>query len=263
VTGVQTCALPISSRAIAKAAGREVALTVRRLRPDAAQPFDDADYGAAAIPIRLDVPKGARGLASLGALEAYDFVADVAKGGPGDAIGLKRGDRLLSLDGVFEGAVLIERGLSAAPDICHVLAWSRGGVRMSAPYRLAFIPAGEKKDLGVAQDAYANGFSIHMPFVSVTIENPARVRGAVRYAIAETESGLVMTGMGFELLFRREVSFESIGGPLMIGQLAGMAGQEGASSFIWMMALISLNLGLINLLPIPILDGGQILIIAT
>ena len=66
----------------------------------------------------------------------------------------------------------------------------------------------------------------------------------------------------FGLLFRHEVSFQSIGGPLMIGQLAGMAGQEGAESFIGMMALISLNLGLINLLPIPMLDGGQIAMIA-
>lgn len=251
-----------ASRRIARAAGRAALLEVRHLKPGAAAPFDDADYEAAPVVIRLDVPAGARGLAGLGALEAGDFVADVQAGGPAAAIGLERGDRLLSLDGAFEGAVLIERGLVAAPDAWHVLAWSRRGERMSAPYRLAFVPAGEKKDLGVAQDAYANGFSVHMPFVSATIPNPARVSGAVRYAIAETKSGLVMTGLGFELLFRREVSLQSLGGPLMIGQLAGMAGQEGASSFVWMMALISLNLGLINLLPIPILDGGQIAMIA-
>ena len=48
----------------------------------------------------------------------------------------------------------------------------------------------------------------------------------------------------------------------MIGQLAGQAGQAGPSHFFWMMALISLNLGLINLFPIPVLDGGQIVFIA-
>ena len=48
----------------------------------------------------------------------------------------------------------------------------------------------------------------------------------------------------------------------MIGQLAGQAGQAGPSTFIWIMALISLNLGLLNLLPIPVLDGGQIVFIA-
>ena len=48
----------------------------------------------------------------------------------------------------------------------------------------------------------------------------------------------------------------------MSRQGAGQAGQMGAGSFFWIMALISLNLGLINLLPIPVLDGGQIVLVS-
>ena len=251
-----------ASRAVAKTAGRTIEIAVRHLKPDAAAPFDDADYEAQQAIARVEVPYGARGLAEIGALEPGDFVAHVVPNGPAAKIGLQRGDRLLTLDGDLAGAVQIERGLGAAPDICHALAWSRKGEAFSRPYRLAFVPAGEKKDLGIAQDAYVNGFSVHMPFVDSRIDNPARFSGAIRYAISETRDGMRLIAIGFKLLFRREVSLESIGGPLMIGQLAGMAGQEGAVSFIWMMALISLNLGIINLLPIPILDGGQILIIA-
>ncbi|MCK9461308.1 MAG: site-2 protease family protein [Proteobacteria bacterium] len=251
-----------ASRAVAKAAGRTIELAVRHLKPDAEAPFDDADYAAQPVIARVEVPYGAKGLARIGALEPGDFVAHVEPDGPAARIGLRRGDRLLTLDGDLEGAVQIERGLGAAPDICHALAWSRQGELFSRPYRLTFVPAGKKKDLGVAQDAYVNGFSVHMPFVDSRIDNPARLSGAIRYAIAETREGMRLIAIGFKLLFRREVSLESIGGPLMIGQLAGMAGQEGAVPFIWMMALISLNLGIINLLPIPILDGGQILIIA-
>jgi len=252
-----------ASRAVGRAAGRTATLSVRRLEPDAKAPFGDESYGPEPLTVRVEVPVGARDLAGIGALESGDFVAHVEPGDPAERIGLERGDRLVSLDGDLYGAVQIERGLAAAPDICHVLSWSRRGAVMSSPYRLKFVPAGEKKDLGVAQDAYVNGFSVYMPFVVSRIDNPARLSGALRYAIAETRDGVRLIGIGFKLLFRREVSLESIGGPLMIGQLAGMAGQEGAASFIWMMALISLNLGLINLLPIPILDGGQILIIAT
>ena len=251
-----------ASRAVAEAAGREAELSVRHLKADAKAPFGDDDFEQQPVRVRVPIPAGARGLPGIGALEAGDFVAHVEPGGPAEEIGLRRGDRLVALDGDLEGVVQIERGLAAAPDVCHVLAWSREGQPMSAPYRLRFVPAGDKKDLGVAQDAYVNGFAVHLPFVDSRIDNPARISGAFRYAVAETRDGVRLIGIGFKMLFRREVSLESIGGPLMIGQLAGMAGQEGATSFIWMMALISLNLGLINLLPIPILDGGQILFIA-
>jgi regulator of sigma E protease len=47
------------------------------------------------------------------------------------------------------------------------------------------------------------------------------------------------------------------GGPLLIYQVAGVAAQHGAEQFLVMAALVSLNLGLLNLLPVPLLDGGQ------
>ena len=87
---------------------------------------------------------------------------------------------------------------------------------------------------------------------------PARLSSALRYAIDETWAGIKLIGIGFKLLASGRVSLRSLGGPIMIGQLAGQAGQQGVDAFFWIMALISLNLGLLNLLPIPVLDGGQI-----
>ena len=57
------------------------------------------------------------------------------------------------------------------------------------------------------------------------------------------------------------VSAENIGGPIQISLIAGSAAKAGFFSFFNLMAFISINLGLINLLPIPILDGGQLLLI--
>ena len=49
----------------------------------------------------------------------------------------------------------------------------------------------------------------------------------------------------------------AIGGPILIYQVAGVAAQHGVEQFLVMAALVSLNLGLLNLLPVPLLDGGQ------
>ena len=58
------------------------------------------------------------------------------------------------------------------------------------------------------------------------------------------------------------VSAENIGGPIQISVLAGSAAKAGLLSFLSMIAILSINLGLINLFPIPVLDGGQLLLIA-
>jgi regulator of sigma E protease len=57
------------------------------------------------------------------------------------------------------------------------------------------------------------------------------------------------------------LSVKSIGGPLTIFEVAGTAAREGALNYLTLMAFISINLGLINLLPIPLLDGGHLLFV--
>jgi regulator of sigma E protease len=57
------------------------------------------------------------------------------------------------------------------------------------------------------------------------------------------------------------MSPKSIDGPLRIAQLSGEAAREGATSFLNLMAMVSLNLAVVNMLPIPLLDGGGILML--
>jgi regulator of sigma E protease len=58
------------------------------------------------------------------------------------------------------------------------------------------------------------------------------------------------------------LSFESLSGPLTIYEVAGEEGRRGPGYFIWVMAVLSINLGLLNLLPIPVLDGGHLMFFA-
>jgi regulator of sigma E protease len=73
--------------------------------------------------------------------------------------------------------------------------------------------------------------------------------GAASTQIVRTVRGMV-TG---------RVSTREVGGPLLIGELAGQAARGGVETFLAFMALISVNLAVLNLLPIPVLDGGQFL----
>ena len=66
---------------------------------------------------------------------------------------------------------------------------------------------------------------------------------------------------GFVKLLTNQVSLKSIGGPLAIGKVAHDSFNTSLSYFFQLMALISVNLGVINLFPIPVLDGGHIMFI--
>ena len=70
---------------------------------------------------------------------------------------------------------------------------------------------------------------------------------------------LALTWQGMVKLAQRIVPLEQVGGPILIAQMVGKQAQEGASGLLVLTALISINLAVLNLLPIPVLDGGHIL----
>ena len=67
-----------------------------------------------------------------------------------------------------------------------------------------------------------------------------------------------LTFMSLVKMVQRVVPMDSVGGPIMIAKMAGETAQMGASSFLAFMALLSINLGVLNLLPVPVLDGGHL-----
>lgn len=82
---------------------------------------------------------------------------------------------------------------------------------------------------------------------------------ALKRAVSETGKMIGMTAKSLWMLATFQVSFSSLGGPITIVDLAGQAAERGAASFVTLMAFISVNLGLVNLLPVPVLDGGHLL----
>ena len=91
------------------------------------------------------------------------------------------------------------------------------------------------------------------------VPNPHPFTYAVRRGIEETRSVIKFISVGMLRLVQGRLSLSSVSGPITLYDIAGQAGAKGPEYFVWAMALISVNLGIINLLPIPVLDGGHLL----
>lgn len=94
------------------------------------------------------------------------------------------------------------------------------------------------------------------------VSHPAPIRYAFDKAVEETADMTRLVLVSIVRLIQGRVSLNSLSGPITIYQVAGQEGRKGTDYFLWAMALISINLGLFNLLPIPALDGGHLMFFA-
>ena len=192
-----------------------------------------------------------------GLLSAEMFVFSVEPGSPADKIGLRRGDQILSLDGeaLPHWDVLRER-LAAHPNKDFRLGWiSSAGIKHEATFR---------QDVRNEMDAYRQEEQ-HLVFGALNrlawkTDAPVPITNRFGYALGHAfeRTGQIIATMiyGFGEIIRGRVPLTTLGGPIMIGYAAGIAAEQGVDQYLWLMALISINLGLLNFLPVPILDGG-------
>ena len=85
---------------------------------------------------------------------------------------------------------------------------------------------------------------------------------AISKAFVQTYEYSKLTLIGLYKMITREVSPRNLGGPILIAQMAGQQAQEGIGSFLAFLAVLSINLGVLNLLPVPVLDGGHLFFFA-
>jgi len=107
------------------------------------------------------------------------------------------------------------------------------------------------------------GETVTSPLIGVKPSNETFIErlgpfDAVINGGAQTWFYIKLTVLSLVKIIERAVSFDNIGGPIMIAVLSGQQAAAGAVSFFAFMALLSVNLGVLNLLPIPVLDGGHL-----
>jgi regulator of sigma E protease len=178
--------------------------------------------------------------------------------------GLRPGDKILRLDDepVPAWSTFRERVLSA-PDRPHTIAYqaARDGRVRSGTFQM------RREDFtdvhGQAFSRYVMQLQHWAPVAAEQrVEHPAPIGYALEKAVAETLDVTRFVLIGIVRLVQGRLSLKSLSGPITIYEVAGEEGRKGADHFIWVMALISINLGLLNLLPIPVLDGGHLMFFA-
>ncbi len=186
-------------------------------------------------------------------------IGEVQRGGAAEAAGLAPGDRILALDG---RPVLVWDDI---PDYVRGRAGKPIGVRFErdatpgAPggertLEVRLVPA-RQQEPGEDNRFVAVGFlGISAKLDSDPISFTEAVRQGTR--LTAHAGGLILHGLG--QLVTGELSFRALGGPVVIGQITGYYRRQGVDQLLYWMALFSINLAILNLLPIPVLDGGHV-----
>jgi len=208
-------------------------------------------------PIVIDVPDAdttAR-LALVLALNPYldPVVASVVGGGAGAKAGIRPGDRILKVAGdtvaSWADFARVARAHPGQPMTLDVL-------RASGRIALTVVPDRRDEQDPVTHQPRTIGV-VGVGAAYPKLPRPGLV-GAIRLGWDETRdrAGLILSFLGNFVTGR--ASPRELGGPLLIGQIAGQAARVGLGFFLSFIAFLSINLAILNLLPIPILDGGQV-----
>ncbi len=184
-------------------------------------------------------------------------VSTVIPDSPAEKAGLRSGDVITSVDGVpvTQWYEMVEQ-IRGRPGKATTVSWSRNG----QPHQVSVIP-------NTAQDLDPEtGDVIDIGQIGITQQDhlkrsPIGMISSVGLAGTQL-AAVTYTILGFvKKLVMGQVSTDSVGGPIAIAQMAGDSARQGASSLFSFMAFLSINLAILNLLPIPALDGGQLLIL--
>ncbi len=223
--------------------------------------FDMADTSKSKM-VKIDLP-GTQfaSIRSLGIEASELYLAKVLDDSPAQAAGLRAGDRILTVNQTtpqrweeiletvksYQGDKPLSFEVERAGAVSKIDITPRVTSQMTSQ-------GGEEKRFTVGIVPWAFPALPEMALIKADNFGTALLRG-----VEKTNEITKMTVLSFVRLLEAKISPKNIGGVISIGQAASETFKLGASQFLQMMAVISVNLFILNLLPVPVLDGGHLL----
>jgi regulator of sigma E protease len=184
----------------------------------------------------------------------------VADGYPAKKAGLQKGDLIVAIN---------DRPVDSWNTMKEIISHSKGEpmavriVRGEEVLTVEIVPVlySEENVIGEKVDSYRIGISTP----GITIPEADRItikRGplqAIRDSVDQTYQISRLTLLSIGKLIKGTVSTKTLGGPIMIAEMAGQQAKEGIINLIFFIAVLSINLAVLNFLPIPVLDGGHLM----
>ena len=182
-------------------------------------------------------------------------LAELDPKGPAQAAGLKIGDKLLAInDQAINDWQQVVDWVRVRPDSRVVLHVERDGVALDVPVTLA--ARGEGKAATGYLGAGAKGVDWPPAMIREVSYGPL---AAIGEGAKRTWTMSVLTLDSLKKMLFGELSVKNLSGPITIAKVAGASAQSGVVDFLSFLAYLSISLGVLNLLPIPVLDGGHLL----
>lgn len=183
------------------------------------------------------------------------IIGSVVEGQAADLADLRNGDRVLAIDGVvITDWMTLVREVKARPGLTSQFQVEREGVLLDIAVRL-----GQYSENGLVEGRL--GASVMLPewpehMIRTFDRGPLEAVGA---AVQKTWQLTVFTLESIKKMIEGLISPKNLSGPISIAKVATATAESGLESYLGFIALLSVSLGVLNLLPIPVLDGGHIL----
>ncbi|MFM7847484.1 MAG: RIP metalloprotease RseP [Rubrivivax sp.] len=208
--------------------------------------------------VRLDAPAGSRSAdpeamreLGLGAPWSPAVLGEIKPGGPADQAGLRAGDKVVTVDGLpIQDAQALREAIQARPG--QTSTWIV--LRTEGTVQVEVRPRTQRAGQGTVGkiDAFVG---LAAPTVMVSM---GPLDGLIE-GVNKTWDVSVLTVSTIGRMIVGQASIKNLSGPLTIADYAGQSAQKGWSSYLAFLALVSVSLGILNLLPLPMLDGGHLM----